>query len=146
MQYAGRKYLICQDGYAPAEQLAKQKGWKLYHTGGSVSTTAFDVCIQLGCASIAFIGLDLAYTDNKAHADGTARVEADGTEAMQQVPAIGGGTVAASRLFMMYNQWIAKRVTEADVTMPVYDATEGGAVIPGLQTITLKEYMEQESK
>ena len=144
--YAGRKYLICQDGYAPAELLAGEKGWNLYHTGGSVSTTALDVCIRLGCRSIAFIGLDLAYTGNKAHADGTARVEADGTEAMQQVPAIGGGTVAASRLFMMYNQWIAKRVTDADVTMPVYDATEGGAVIPGLQRITLKEYMEQERK
>ena len=137
--YAGRKYLICQDGYAPAEKLAKEHGWQLYQTGGSVSTTALDVCIRLGCVSIALIGLDLAYTDNKAHADGTSRTDVDGTEEMQQVPAIGGGTVAASRLFQMYNRWIAKRVAEPDVTMPVYDATEGGAIVPGLSVTTLQE-------
>ncbi len=144
--YAGRKYLICQDGYAPAEELAKEQGWQLYQTGGSVSTTALDVCIRLGCASIVLIGLDLAYTDNKAHADGTAGTGVDGTEHMQQVPAIGGGTVIASRLFQMYNRWIAKRVEASDVTMPVYDATEGGAIVPGLSVTTLQEVISKAFK
>ena len=139
--YKGKKYLICQDGYDKAEQLAKENGWNLYDTGGSVSTTALDVCIRLKCKSIAFIGLDLAYTDNLAHAAGAARREAGNTEDMQQVPAIGGGTVPVSRVFMIYNQWIANRVKKEDVTMQIYDATEGGAVIPGLEVITLKEFL-----
>lgn len=143
--YAGRKYLICQEGYIPAEQFANEHGWNLYQTGGSVSTTALDVCIRLGCASIVFVGLDLAYTDNKAHADGTAAVGIDGVDEMQQVPAVGGGTVAVSRLFQMYNRWIAKRVAEPDVTMPVYDATEGGAIVPGLLVTTLQEMLEDPS-
>ncbi|MCM1180952.1 MAG: DUF115 domain-containing protein [Clostridium sp.] len=140
--YRGKKYLICQNGYDRAEELAAQKKWHLYETGGSVSTTALDVCIYLNSRSIAFIGLDLAYTDNFAHAAGTAKRMAGETEDMQQVPAIGGGTVPASRLFIIYNKWIEKRVKQEDVVMPVYDATEGGAIVPGLQVTTLEEWMK----
>lgn len=142
--YKGKKYLICQDGYDKAEQLAGENGWNLYDTGGSVSTTALDVCIRLNCKSIAFIGLDLAYTNNLAHAAGTSRRDAGDTEDMQQVPAIGGGTVPVSKVFMIYNQWIVNRVKRADVTMPVYDATEGGAVIPGLEITTLSEFLNRQ--
>ena len=142
--YRGKKYLICQNGYDKAEQLAAQNGWNLYDTGGSVSTTALDVCVRLGCKSIAFIGLDLAYTDNLAHAEGTTSRQAGDTADMQKVSAIGGGTVPVSRVFMMYNQWIANRAKRKDVTMPIYDATEGGAVIPGLEIITLREFMTKE--
>lgn len=143
MNYCGKKYLICQNGYDRAQELAMQKGWHLYETGGSVSTTALDVCIYLGCKSIAFIGLDLAYTDNLAHATDTSRRAVSETEEMKQVPAIGGGTVPVSRLFTIYNRWIASRVKKADVTMPVIDATEGGAIVPGLTVMALKEYMEK---
>ncbi len=141
MRYQGPKYLICQNGYGKAEELAGKNGWKLYETGGSVSTTALDVCISLGAKSVAFVGLDLAYTGNMAHATGAAKREADGLEEMQQVPAVGGGTVPASKLFMIYNKWIEKRVKQADVTMPVYDATEGGAIVPGLEITTLANYI-----
>lgn len=141
--YQGKKYLICQNGYDRAEELAQKNGWNLYETGGSVSTTALDVCISLGAKSVAFIGLDLAYTDNLAHASGTSSRVATGMEDMQQVSAVGGGTVPVSKLFMIYNKWIEKRVKKADATMPIYDATEGGAVVPGLKLITLEEYMSQ---
>ncbi len=143
MNYKGKKYLICQSGYKKAEDLAKQKRWRLYETGGSVTTTALDVCIRLGSKSIAFIGLDLAYTDNLAHAEGTARREAAEAGEMRQVPALGGGKVPASKVFMMYNRWIAERAKKEDAVMPVIDATEGGAVIPGLRTMTFEKYLKE---
>lgn len=143
MNYQGPKYLICQRGYDRAEKLAKEKEWNLYETGGSVSTTALDVCISLGAKSIAFIGLDLAYTDNLAHASGTAKRAAIGMEDMQQIPAVSGGMVPTSKLFLIYKKWIEKRVKQSDVTMSVYDATEGGAVVDGLPIVTLEEYMEK---
>lgn len=142
MNYQGKKYLICQNGYNKAEELAARNGWGLYATGGSVSTTALEICIRLGCREIAFIGLDLAYTDNLAHAEGTSRRVAEEAGEQKQVPAIGGGTVPISRVFMIYNKWIENRVKKADVTMPVIDATEGGAIVPGLKLMTLKEYMK----
>ena len=142
MNYQGLKYLICQNGYNRAEDFAKQNNWNLYETGGSVSTTALDVCIRLGARSIAFIGLDLAYTGGHAHAMGAAARNASGVEEMQQVPAVDGGTVPASKLFMIYNKWIEKRIKNEDVIMPIYDATEGGALVPGLQITTLQNYMQ----
>jgi Protein of unknown function DUF115 len=51
---------------------------------GSVSTLAFSLAQRLGCSPIVFVGQDLAYTDGKAYASGSAyeesrvRVAADG--------------------------------------------------------------------
>lgn len=142
INYKGKKYLICQDGYDKAEQLARENGWHLYQTGGSVSTTALDVCIYLGCKEIAFIGLDLAYTDNLAHATDTSRREAAEAEELKQIPAVNGGTVPASKVFQIYKRWMEERIKEEDVIMPVYDATEGGARIEGWKNVTLNEYLQ----
>lgn len=140
--YQGKKYLICQSGYDKAEIIAKENNWSLYETGGSVSTTALDICIQFGCSKIAFIGLDLGYTNNLAHAEGTSKRDAGELENLRTVPAIGGGTVPVTNLFMIYNKWIENRIKQKDVTMPVIDATEGGAIIPGIQNMILKEYLD----
>ena len=83
----------------------------------------------------------MAYTNNYAHAADTSNVYQDGIEEMKQVPAVGGGTVPASKIFQMYNRWIAERVKRMDVTMPVVDATEGGAVIPGLEIMSLEAFL-----
>lgn len=144
MNYKGSKYLICQNGYKRAEDFAKERNWNLYETGGSVSTTALDVCIRLGAKSVAFIGLDLAYTDGYAHATQAASRDALGTEEMPQVPAIGGGTVPTSRLFLIYNKWIENRIKQSDVKALVYDATEGGAIVPGLECIALADYIAKD--
>ena len=51
---------------------------------GSVSTVAFSLALRLGCSPIVFVGQDLAYTDGKAYAAGSAyeqsrvRLGADG--------------------------------------------------------------------
>lgn len=139
--YQGEKYLICQKGYNKAEEYAIKRGVQLYETGGSVSTIALDLCIRLGCKAIAYIGLDLAYTQNYSHAVGTALYKQESDEGKFMVPAVGGGTVPTSRLFMIYNKWISDRVKKEDVKIPVYDATEGGAVIQGLKIISLRDFL-----
>lgn len=140
MQYKGKKYLICQNGYEPAEEYARAMGFDTYDTGGSVATTAFDVAIRLKAGRIAFIGLDLAFPKNRAHADGTYEEHIWGTNQMEEIPAYNGGTVPSSRAFIMYKEWIEKRKQRSDVVMEVYNATEGGALIQGLKNITLEEF------
>ncbi len=151
-EYAGDKYIILQKEYDRAEEEAKKLGTNTYKTGGSVATTALDVCISLGCASIAFLGLDLAYTGNYAHASGTSRRVANDIEDMQKVKgyqltwntgeeySIKEVWLTASNLFSMYRSWIEKRLMEKDVNMSVYDATEGGAVIEGMNILPLSKY------
>ena len=150
-EYAGEKYIIYQKDYDLAEQTANEKHYNCYQTGGSVSTTALDVCLRLGCRMVAYIGLDLAYTGERGHADGTTGVEEIDTSGMRIVPgyelvqARGGyeireQKVASSHLFDMYRQWIEKRV-ETSMT-PVFDATEGGSIIKGMKIISICDYMK----
>lgn len=138
--YQGKKYLICQEGYDRAEQYAKEHNYHLYHTGGSVVTTALDIVIQFKVSRIVFVGLDLAFTGNQMHVSGGgAQGSFAGLESMIEVPAIGGGVVHTSRSFDSYRRWMERRVKEKDATMPVYDATEGGAVKQGMIVSRLEE-------
>ena len=145
-KYEGEKFLICQYGYDKAEEYVKDKGYQLYKTGGSVTTIARDMCIRLGCREIAFIGLDLAYTGNQSHASHTADYHVSDENDKIAVPAIGGGTVPVSRLFVMYREWIERRVAEEKGKLIVIDATEGGALKKGLQVMSLQEVFKRWSE
>lgn len=137
--YQGEKYLICQKGYDRAEQYAKERGCQLYDTGGSVSTIALDLCLKMGCHNVAFIGLDLAFTDNRTHAEDTADLAAEDGENREWVTAADGGVLPASKLFIIYREWIERKAESAGTSACVIDATEGGALKRGLKKLTLRE-------
>lgn len=150
-EYAGEKYIIYQKDYDLSEKTAREKQCIIYETGGSVSTTALDVCLRLGCESVAYIGLDLAYTGKRRHAEGLAGVEEIDISGMRIVPGyelihtiegyeIIEKEVASSHLFDMYRQWIEKRVQKSKI--PVFDATQGGSIIKGLSIISIYDYMK----
>lgn len=141
-EYKGKKYLVCQEGYGQAEEYAKGKGYKCYETGGSVSTIALDICLQLGCKEVAYIGLDLAFTDDLAHASQTSDTGVTEEDKTIMVPAINGGLVASRKLFVIYRDWIEKRASKADAIGRIIDATEGGALIKGLTIRKLEEVLE----
>lgn len=44
--YCGEKYMILQQGYEKAEIYARQNGYITIETGGSVSTTAIELCLK----------------------------------------------------------------------------------------------------
>lgn len=141
-RYEGEKFLICQYGYDKAEEYAKARGYQLYKTGGSVTTITLDMCIRLGCKEIAFIGLDLAYTGNQSHATQTADCHVSDDKDKIMVPAVDGGTVLTSRLFVMYREWIERRVAEEQGEIIVFDATEGGALKKYMLTMNLEEVLK----
>ena len=143
MNYKGSKYLICQKGYDRAEQYAMEHQVRSYETGGSVSTIALDMCLQLGCREIAYIGLDLAFTGNRTHANDTACVKDAPDEDVLSVESTDGKMVSSSRLFMIYREWIERRVQQEDAEGRVYDATEGGAKKKGLITKSLHELFDK---
>ena len=151
--YSGDCYMILQKDYDRSEEMAGQLNVNTYNTGGSVATVALDVCIQLGCKSIAFVGLDLAYTDNLAHAEGTARRVANDIEDAKKVDGyayyyaedgkykVKKTTVPTSNLFDMYRGWMEKRIVKEDVDTLVYDASEGGSIVEGMEIIPLKNWL-----
>ncbi|MCR4691019.1 MAG: DUF115 domain-containing protein [Lachnospiraceae bacterium] len=152
MRYKGPKYLLCQEGHEKAEELAATENLPLFLTGGSVTTTALDVCIRLGCSDIAFIGLDLAYTNDRSHATGTAaytEVDSKGWQKERGYEWVKEGErwvikeveVPVSPIFQMYRKWMEKRVSDVGLKCRVYDATEGGAVKKGFTLIRLEDYL-----
>lgn len=139
--YHGRKFMLCQKGFPDAERLAKENGLMLFETGGSVATTAVDLCIRFQAARIVLVGQDLAFTGNKNHAAGARDEGIAGYEDMLMVEDIDGNLVPTSQPFAMYREWIERRIARADVTMPVIDATEGGARIKGTEIKRLAEVL-----
>lgn len=142
-EYKGPKYMIFQRDFPPAEEYAKKHGCMLFETGGSVSTTALDVCIRLQAAHIIFLGLDLAFTDNLAHASGTSNRVAADQETLQPIKAYNGGVVYTDHKFNMYAQWIEERLQQEDAKqIPVINATEGGRYIAGMEYRTLQDVLQ----
>ena len=145
-KYKGEKYLICQEGFREAREYAHKNGYILMKTGGSVSSLALEICISLGCKEVALAGLDLAYPDNRTHASGTAlgtKIQTNGMKMINCYSICDDKVIhcelPTSHLFEMYRNFIEDLVKNANI--PVFDATEGGAVIAGTKIITLEKYM-----
>ncbi len=133
-------YIALQKEFAPAEAYATEHGNRLYMTGGSVSTLALDVAIQLGARAVVFLGLDLAFTGMVAHASDTSQMQAPNAEDLTEIPASDGGTVYADAKFILYRDWFKRRMKMKDAkAIRVVDATEGGALIPGMEIMPLSE-------
>ena len=139
--YYGKKYLLCQKGFPDAEQLATKKNLPLFETGGSVATTAVDMCIRFDVNKIIFVGMDLAYTGNKNHASGARDEGITDYSGMLMVEDVYGNEVPTTRPFSLYREWIERRIARKDVTMPVIDATEGGALIKGSEIRKLSDVL-----
>lgn len=141
-EYKGDKYIIYQKGYNLSEQRAKKMSGKMYNTGGSVTTTAFDLAIQLGAKRIIGVGIDMAYTDGYDHAKDTPLVkEVGGQAGAKLVDGIDGGKVRTSNNLDIYRKWIERRIATVD-SVEFINATEGGALIKGMKNKKLKDVIK----
>lgn len=146
--YQGEKYLLCQKGFAPAEELAGENGWTLVESGGSVITVALDLCLRLRVRRIVFVGLDLAYTDSLDHASGTQERAKVVQDTGVLVDSVDGGKVATGKNLKVYLDWIERRIarrTGEEKGISILDATEGGARKKGMEIVTLAQVMEGEA-
>lgn len=138
--YAGPVYLVCQEGYQLAETFASDKGYQLYSTGGSVSTIALDVAIRLGAERVMCLGLDLAYPNHISHAEGTMDRQTCDMSNYYKVQSFDGGTVETSNLFLIYREWIEKRI-EKETRCQFFNTSEGGAYIKGMKHCSLDDFI-----
>ena len=141
-KYQGKKYLIDQYEYDHAEDHAQKYGYKLYSTGGSVTTTATSVAITLGARTIIFIGFDLSYPDGISHADGTSGKKKLDTTGFVGVESIDGTIVYATNVFIIYRNWIENEIKKHP-DIEFIDATEGGAKIAGTKIMSLEDALKK---
>lgn len=136
--YRGPIYLVYQHGFKPAETVAEEKGYMLFQTGGSVTTTALDIGIRFNAKQIILVGADMAYTDNRSHAGGIGR-EIKNVSGLRQVAAVGGGIVYTSKNLDVYRKWIERRI--AKIEYPVIYNTSKGAKIAGTVEMEIEKIM-----
>lgn len=138
-------------------------------SGGSVTTSAFDVALMMGCGPVIFIGQDLSYGEGGTHAQGGVYVlnnveidAAKGEVAIHEhytsghqrttrhkllwLKGIDGRPVASKFDWVTFHQWFEnylKHIRKNGDNTRVINATEGGAFIEGMEHITLREALNE---
>lgn len=129
--HKGDNYILLQEGYNYAEEIAKDSNNMLFSTGGSVATVIMDMCIRLGCSKIICLGLDLAYINNKSHAQGTGGRDAVDSREFRTVMDVNGNPISTRKNLDIYRKWIERRI-EKEHDIEFINAS-GGAFINGMK-------------
>jgi len=112
--------------------------------GGSVATFAYGFVRSMGFKRTILVGQDLALTGGKVYSGGQVnrRAEAEEYDRMM-VPGNIEEMVETRGDFYVYLVWFNQAVKEAEGSMEVINATEGGARIEGTKVMTLQEAVDQ---
>lgn len=149
--HTGKKFFI-NDGFRYANQLFEinQKSLEGFPVGGSVATLAFSLVCNLGFTKIIFVGQDLAYTDNKSHADGTFqdKMPQEDTKKFLMVPGNYEKEVPTLSNLDGYRKWFGEAIQfwKEGRHVEFINATEGGAKIEGTVLMPLSEVVDKECK
>jgi hypothetical protein len=141
-QYKGSRYIVWQSGYPNAEFSAKQFNVPLIETGGSVATCLLDLMVKLGSKAIALVGQDLAFTNNKTHANGTHLFKEinEFINTLEVEDYFRKEKIKTSRNLYIYLKWFEKYVEEHEGKQ-FWNCTEGGAHIRGWKHRPLSEFL-----
>lgn len=138
--------IFCDEGYALSESIMSRSevGFSPMQIGGSVATFGFSFLYMIGVKTIILVGQDLAYTNNRSHADGTFEEKMPEIDTSEYIMVEGndGERVPTSYDFKFYLEWYEKYIKgfkEENKDFRVINATEGGAKIKGTEIMTLKE-------
>ncbi|MCI9531200.1 MAG: motility associated factor glycosyltransferase family protein [Lachnospiraceae bacterium] len=147
--HTGKKFFI-NEGFRYANKLFEinQKSIEGFPVGGSVATLAFSMVCHLGFRKIIFVGQDLAYTDNKSHADGTfqEKMPEENTEDFIMVPGNYKEEVPTLSNLDGYRKWFGEFIKqwEKGHYVEFINATEGGARIEGTVLMSLADVIDKE--
>ncbi len=117
-------------------------------SGPSVANTAWDLARLMGCNPIILVGLDLAYTDDRTHAEGAVHARkletaTQGEGRYIRTLDIWGKPVLTSHAFEAMRIWFQQRVEACGGQVRCINATEGGIGIPGVPNRPLAEVLSE---
>lgn len=135
-------YMLAQHAYLSAGKLLPEVS-----TGGSVACSGFSLLYKMGFDTIILVGQDLAYTDNKSHADGTFKDEmpVENTKRMMRVKGNYEDTVPTLANLKIYLAWFEEYIEgiKKRRNVRVINATEGGAFIKGTELMLLRDAIKE---
>lgn len=151
LDYHNGKKIFCNEGIYLSDAILNHS--KFPHSpmaiGGSVATFAFTFLYMIGVQTVILVGQDLAYTNNRSHADGTFKKNMPEIDTSEFIMVEGNyeDKVPTSGDFKLYLEWYEEYIKgykETDPEFRVINATEGGAKINGAEISTLEEAIEKE--
>ncbi len=148
--HKGMKFFY-NEGYQFAESVFLRTGQKIgkVSNGGSVATSAFSLLYKIGISTIILVGQDLAYTNNKSHADGTFQeiMKEENTSRFMMVEGNFEDKVPTRPDFKLFLDWYNMYIEGCKGyrgNFRVINATEGGAKIQNTEIMTLREAIDRE--
>ncbi len=143
--YSGAKLVAFQAGMNEAEEMAAVLGEQLVETGGSVSTTALDIIIRMGCSPVLFAGLDLAYIKGRSHSKDVGGIKVDSADGFRLVEVQGnqGGLTKAPLNLNIYRKWVERRIEKSHGKTIFYNLSPEGAVITGAPYLDSREAIDK---
>ncbi|MGN0513856.1 MAG: motility associated factor glycosyltransferase family protein [Lachnospiraceae bacterium] len=140
LMFEGEKYMLFQQGYDEAEQMARSRNSFLVNTGGSVSTTAIDLFIKMNCKKVVCVGLDLALPGNRTHASETVEERTVDAQELRKVKAVDGGMVPTLKNLDIYRNFIENDIKNQNVR---FINASGGAYINGMEHMKFLEAINE---
>lgn len=143
--------IFYNEGYQIAERIFLKSGQKIgrVESGGSVATNAFSLVHKLGIETIILVGQDLAFTNNKSHADGTFKEVMEEVDTSRFIMVEGNyeekiPTRGDLKLFLDWFNYYIDGCKQHNKNFRVINATEGGAKIDNTEIMTLKDAIRRE--
>lgn len=136
--YQGEKYLIPTVDVAEISKYAKEQEWELWSCGGTVTALAIDVALKFGAKQIYLVGVDMAFPNGVTHAMGTMDRKTKDISTLIPIEGVGNKTVYADRVFIVYREWIEKRITQTPDVI-YYNMSCIGAKIAGTKEGSVEE-------
>ena len=119
--------------------------------GGSVSHSAFDLAVELGCSKIALVGQDLAFGESGDLYTEEARLDMS----EKRISSLGEKfkvkgyynkkveTNASFSFFASFYEYFAKHLNKNN-HLTLFNCTEGGIYINGFKHISLKTFVDEQ--
>lgn len=136
-KYNGPKYVISNKANGGTSNK------ELIEMGGSVATAIMDMAIKFGGNPIVFVGQDLAYVDNRHHAEGNMYGKSEVVKSlpnMRKVKGQNGELLDTTLALLSYKHWIENKISD-NTNIEFVNATEGGALIEGCKNMKLSDFI-----
>ena len=129
-RYQGEKYISYQKDYDLSEKKAREGGYNLYATGGSVTTLALSLLLRMGAKRINLVGVDMAFPNGRSHAQNTMDQKKIDCTGMEMVGSVSGESLYTDKKMLSYLRWIENEIAKYP-QIEVYNYSKIGAKIKG---------------
>ncbi|MGA3600109.1 motility associated factor glycosyltransferase family protein [Lysinibacillus agricola] len=152
-KFTNRKFAFYDNEVSAYSSVLKQIGFCLPRIkgGGSVAHYALSIARYISDGPIALIGQDLAYTNNRTHAEGNKNMREIDREYIEnrglvEVEGYDGGIVLTDYAFLTMRDNFEEIMREIDQPSTIYNCTEGGIKIGGMEQKSFEAFCNDISK